>query len=836
MPEYKRIEPPFEFYVDQLNTFNIEIDLINRNLQNALQMLRPDKKKELNSTTTSIKQNNPLKPIKNTTGISSQPDKYNFSVESSKAFFIVNPTLSGDVSSNLPVPTKTRDENTGGTGNSSNSLINLAGTLTSVKSDIRLEIKCMSKTCQEIEGDITLRNLDRLNDIRVYRVSVRIKPKQINATLEFVCPVGMEISQKIPIYNSSDRDWSIKAELTDNCKFFSGPQNKIIPKRMTDFYLLKFSPSDKKKNCTGKLLLTNTNTQEIYRYDLIGKIEEPLAEGEVVIECKARETKKTFIELNNNADVDFTYNVETDLAEVISGLTTFQLKRNSTYRYEIIAKPLLGQTYFGQITFKDQYGGNKWWTVKVDAKRVINSQVIEMKTEIRKIIYFDFTLENPTNENIYFRCDYDGEYLFGNKELRIEANGVGIYQLYFSPLKVGNNEGSLHIYSETVGEFLYKLKLFCTPCPPIYPEVLKAELGKSFDYIIHLENPIGEDLEVFYSNTNVVNFTIVPDKIYIGGYSQKEVTIRYTPSSLEHEEDSVIVFDTVKIGKWEYYFKGKGLPPTNMETTVVSTYVGGITSGIINFKNPFKDALTVTIDLNDIQHEDTFKLMIKKEKKFIIESFRILQIPFTFAPKKLTKYLAHIKIMLTKSLFWTFPIEGITEVKSKGIDFVFKTKSKKMFETKINLDLTSLPDLDLEKQNFSFSLRTKEEKFKFLVEKCFTVSDLDVIKGFEKGNMFTKLTINIKFYPLRPFKTECELVITKSTGGQWIYNIILESTEPDPDDIIHIQSSLDKVAHVSFKLHNIFTKNAKFAAYFSHESSAEFSVSPKDGVLDQSGR
>ena len=104
------------------------------------------------------------------------------------------------------------------------------------------------------------------------------------------------------------------------------------------------------------------------------------------------------------------------------------------------------------------------------------------------------------------------------------------------------------------------------------------------------------------------------------------------------------------------------------------------------------------------------------------------------------------------------------------------------------------------------------------------------------NNANNKLTLNIKFYPLRPFKTDCEFILSKNSGGQWIYNIILEASEPEPDDIIHIQSSLGKLSHVSFKLQNIFTKNAKFVAYFSHDSTSEFSVSPREGVLDQSGR
>jgi hypothetical protein len=110
------------------------------------------------------------------------------------------------------------------------------------------------------------------------------------------------------------------------------------------------------------------------------------------------------------------------------------------------------------------------------------------------------------------------------------------------------------------------------------------------------------------------------------------------------------------------------------------------------------------------------------------------------------------------------------------------------------------------------------------------------LKGEDEKGPFRKLSLKIKFFPLRPFKTECEFIISKTSGGQWIKNIILESTEPEPDDIISIQSSLGKVAHVSFKLHNGFTKSAKFAAYFSHDSSAEFSVTPKDGVLEEKGK
>ena len=56
------------------------------------------------------------------------------------------------------------------------------------------------------EGDITIRNIDKPNDIRIYKLYVDVKPKDIKATLEFFCPLNETIEQKIPIENKSDND------------------------------------------------------------------------------------------------------------------------------------------------------------------------------------------------------------------------------------------------------------------------------------------------------------------------------------------------------------------------------------------------------------------------------------------------------------------------------------------------------------------------------------------------------------------------------------------------------------------------------------------------------
>ena len=802
--------------VDEAKEFYLELNVENNYLKNAVEQLRPMEGAVIGGkpVTTKLLQQRLIPSL----------DKMTFSVESTKPFFIVPATIFPGSIPEPPPELKNK-----------NSMVMISNK----KNVMWLKVKFTSKVCMVYEGDIILTNLEKGNDIRIYKLYVDVKPKEIRATLEFFCPVKETIIQKIPIDNKSDKDWMIKAEITGQTNgFFKVDNDKRIPKHTITDILLTFCPIEK-INVNGMLKLTNNFTSEKYFYTLIGNVEEPLAEGNIEItNINAKETVKKIITIENPLERDVTYTVETDLDDVISGLSTFVAKAQLPYSYEIKIRPLLGKIYFGRIIFRDDHKGYKWYTIRVEAKTQIQPQTIEMKTKIRKGIFIEINLENPTNESAVFRIDFDSDlFLFGDKDVKVNANSKVVYKLLFAPLKVGVWENvMLHIYNDRIGEFLYKLKLVCEEQPVIFSEVIKAELGKYIDYAVMLENPTMEEVEVKSFSSNEKLFKVLQEKIYLPSGVKKEILIRYTPSSLDGDEEGIVKFETKKIGKWEYHLRGRGIPPTQMETTYVRTFVGGVASGQINFKNPLNERITVNVELKCPQFPESFSLLLKKAKH-PLDPGKVLPISFTFNPQMLTKYSAELYVYISKTLFWKYPIEGITEVKSKGIDFTFKTKAKKIFETKIYLDLSNLLEKEIDFTDFVYILNIKEEKYKTLINKCLSINFSDKKKSSNDVQIVNnKLPLDIKFYPLRPFKTDIEFVLRKKSGGQWIYNIILEATEPDPDDIIHIKSSLNKQSFVAFKLQNIFTKDAKFVAYFSHDSSSEFSVTPREGTLDQSGR
>lgn len=74
-------------------------------------------------------------------------------------------------------------------------------------------------------------------------------------------------------------------------------------------------------------------------------------------------------------------------------------------------------------------------------------------------------------------------------------------------------------------------------------------------------------------------------------------------------------------------------------------------------------------------------------------------------------------------------------------------------------------------------------------------------------------------------------MISRSTGGNWRFNISIESTEPDEDDTIYVFSPLNTTSMVSFKLFNKNNHLNEYNAYFTADSDPEFSISPKMGEI-----
>jgi hypothetical protein len=89
----------------------------------------------------------------------------------------------------------------------------------------------------------------------------------------------------------------------------------------------------------------------------------------------------------------------------------------------------------------------------------------------------------------------------------------------------------------------------------------------------------------------------------------------------------------------------------------------------------------------------------------------------------------------------------------------------------------------------------------------------------------------VTFEPMRPFSTSLLLVVVRSSGGRWPFEIQLDAADADVDDTISIEAALKTTSVVNFRLVNRIAAYSPFQAFFSTDSALSFSVSPSSGLL-----
>jgi hypothetical protein len=147
----------------------------------------------------------------------------------------------------------------------------------------------------------------------------------------------------------------------------------------------------------------------------------------------------------------------------------------------------------------------------------------------------------------------------------------------------------------------------------------------------------------------------------------------------------------------------------------------------------------------------------------------------------MTESKATIIVSMSKQLVWKYPLRGIAESTSSQIDYHFKTRARKPYEETLKIVLPGFREVSVA-DTFKFELNVQNQQLKGLVEKS-VVLDLKTPKVYASED---PLEFQLRFEPLRPFKASSELMIYKSSGGRWKFNIILEALEPEIDDTIVI--------------------------------------------------
>ena len=353
------------------------------------------------------------------------------------------------------------------------------------------------------------------------------------------------------------------------------------------------------------------------------------------------------------------------------------------------------------------------------------------------------------------------------------------------------------------------------------------------------------------------------------------------------------------VSDWVYTVSGRGDAPSIMEPVIVYSAVNVRASATFSFRNPFPEAITVHVEMQiddtsnnkggSSSDSNAFTLLLK-QPDCNINAFGNLQIPFIFVPTSISEYNAMVVIERPAangngSLRWQYPISGVAEAPPGDDGHKIMTQARESIRQIIKLPLYGLTEEECALElSFDHNLEVMDDNLKSMIARSVSIyPESDEHSGSMNGSMMngsmngsmasmngSRASLNqgsrsggnrgsrgaipflsrnnetgeecmyvsyiVEFLPLKPFKAPCELIVSKASGGRWRHAVMLESTEPEVDDIIVIEALLNSTSSVSFKLTNQYAAYAPFTATFTPDSPYEFTCFPNEGVLEPPGR
>ncbi|DBA78771.1 TPA: putative protein fap47 [Trebouxia sp. C0004] len=675
-------------------------------------------------------------------------------------------------------------------------------------------------------------------DVRVLDVEfIAVKTGQ-QVMLEFNSPARDKLVQEVPVVNKSSQVVHVTADLRGG-EAFSGPKDLMVGAGQTAVYPLTFR-APWIGDYVGNLDLNFPETEEKNQYTLVGKASHPIAEAHLQLACQARTHLAKKVAVPNLVPKNEAYyKVYSDL-DCLGGKEGVQVTPGGTGGYTMhILAPRPG-VFNGSITFMAESGHYVWYSLQLNVSEAPPIGSLDVSAAVRQAVAVQVQISNPLHDALTFDLTYGSDQLVGPEVLALKPKESRDFEFFFAPLVEGASQASVTFSSFRLGNFSYKVNMHADPAEAQTIPQLQACLGSTARHILELQNPVGTEVVLQTSCSNPHNFTLSTAAVVLSPYGQAEVAVDYLPSSLGTSEEGVVSLYNEEVGMWEYNLSGVGVRPGMMDPTCITATLGSDGSSFVSWRNPFVDPVKVDVTLlqqaeEPAADESRFELVLKKLKGIAVGSFGILQIPISFKAQSLEESTGEVQIVmdgaavtgqtLAEPLLWQYPIKGLPEAEASGEVFKYSCQARSRLESSLELRLEGLGKLTgAETFTHDFTIpASKQSALK---------NALQLVPQFTTVTDPTQpLRYKVIFEPQKTFSAKVQLVVEKSTGGRWRFELRLEATQPDVDGSVTIQAAPGQSALGPVMLYSPADQPEPFTCHFTHDSSISFDVSPSEGVL-----
>ncbi len=609
------------------------------------------------------------------------------------------------------------------------------------------------------------------------------------------CQARQRMVHRFKVKNTGGKPmvFSVESDLTAACGVSGLPTVEVAAKNSA-MYELVLRPL---LGGTYNGSITFTSATGAYQWYTIEVDASPAApEQSLDLTAAVRRAVSVEIALENplrDEAVEFDVTLQ---GEGLLGDATFSLGPRETSTYELLFAPLLPGREVGSIVFSNAKLGEVWYELNLSATRPEMGKLKEMRcsvgTRTRQCVY----LENPSNEEIKLQCSSSNTLNF-----RIIPQVLTLPPYGKTAADPANNPHGL---------------------PYVEVEYAPSSLDSVQDAQIVIADPRRR----------------ISDWTYI-------VTGRGdAPSVME----PVVVFSAVRVrASATFSFRNPFPEAIAVRVTMHLTDRNG---------NRVAETPRGSGDANT-GGESAFTLLLK-QPMCRINAFGGLQVPFIFVPSEISEYTAVVEIEKEMAgtqdgmLRWTYPIRGVAEAIPGDDAIKITTRARENLRQLVTVPLYGLTEEQAMLETFfGHELQVLDEALRATMARSVSivpegaedqldsmsrsVSNMSLNSSSRLGGaagadsraslrsnqggtrgatphlgvdprdgtsplMFVSFVLD--FLPLKPFKANCELIVNKASGGRWRHAIVLESLEPEVDDVIVIESLLNNTSSVSFKLTN----------------------------------
>jgi hypothetical protein len=433
-------------------------------------------------------------------------------------------------------------------------------------------------------------------------------------------PATKELSLMRPgirqdIQNTSDETWNFKITLSGDSSF-STPARFSLKPNSEGALQISFTGT-RVGTFTAELTIFNQTKESTLIYKLSAVVDEPPAEGKIVMDCQARQNVLKTIDIKpciKNGELVVTTTVPLIEFEKTIRIVNGALEHPFSFTLNSPRSGILA----GIITFTDPLTKvYNWYVLEIHVDLPAPESILTISTVARKSASVQIPISNTKPFPVTYSVTIADNDVFGEKKFTVEAGETSNYIVVITPLKSGKRTSSVSFYSNDESEFWYSLRIEVDEPPIQILAPVTAPIGKFASTFIILENSSKSNSTYRIENDSPAAWQVMAKRVVqLSPGEKRKIEIRYLPTGVGLKEIATIAFKSQENGDYVYRVTGTGKPPQPLSPTLVTSPIEQTKTAVILFTNPFPYPSHFSISINNEQEGDVCSISFETKSIF----------------------------------------------------------------------------------------------------------------------------------------------------------------------------------------------------------------------------